>query len=151
MVELADTLDLGSNGYPVQVRVLLPAPKIRYPLWGCRIFYPSRKAWYIITTESCISSAPLGLYLITRQRASSCGLMIYNATHWWYAATSCGWYAKLRFDDIQRFALIALQNYDIILLDKLEFGEQNKACECCSFLTQFCAKCPFDTWMQYLI
>ena len=27
MVELADTLDLGSNGYPVQVRVLLPAPE----------------------------------------------------------------------------------------------------------------------------
>ena len=38
MVELADTLDLGSNGYPVQVRVLLPAPR-KKPLlsidkWG---------------------------------------------------------------------------------------------------------------------
>ena len=37
-----------------------------------------------------------------------CVLMICN---------SCG------IDDIQGFALIALQNYDIILLDKLEFGE----------------------------
>ncbi len=26
MVELADTLDLGSNGFAVQVQVLLPAP-----------------------------------------------------------------------------------------------------------------------------
>ena len=34
------------------------------------------QAWHIITTQSCISSAPLGLYLITRQRVFSCGLMI---------------------------------------------------------------------------
>ena len=31
MVELADTLDLGSNGFPVQVQVLLSAPKFDNP------------------------------------------------------------------------------------------------------------------------
>ena len=48
------------------------------------IFLSKPQAWYIITTQSWISSALLGLYLITRQRASICGLMIYNAPHWWY-------------------------------------------------------------------
>jgi len=36
------------------------------------------QAWHIITTQSWISSASLGLYIITRQRVFSCGLMIYN-------------------------------------------------------------------------
>ena len=35
------------------------------------------------------------LYLITRQRVSSCGLMISSPTDWWYTATSCGWYTRL--------------------------------------------------------
>ena len=42
------------------------------------LFLSKPQAWHIITTQSCISSAPLGLYLITRQRASSCGLMRCN-------------------------------------------------------------------------
>ena len=45
------------------------------------------QAWHIITTQSCISSAPLGLYLITRQRASC-----------------------LRLDDIQHFVLMIYRN-----------------------------------------
>ncbi len=32
MVELADTLDLGSNGLAVQVQVLLPVPEKKQPL-----------------------------------------------------------------------------------------------------------------------
>ena len=39
------------------------------------LFLSKPQAWHIITTQSCISSAPLGLYIITRQRASSCGLL----------------------------------------------------------------------------
>ena len=49
------------------------------------LFLSKPQAWHIITTQSCISSAPLGLYLITRQRASSCGLMRCNTACWWYA------------------------------------------------------------------
>ena len=32
--------------------------------FGTRVFYPSRQAWYIITTQSCISSPKA--YIITR-------------------------------------------------------------------------------------
>ena len=35
MVELVDSVDLGSSVLDVQVRVLLPAPSIKAPLWGC--------------------------------------------------------------------------------------------------------------------
>ena len=48
----------------------------------CRIFLSKPQAWHIIATQSWISSAPMGLYLITRQRASTCGLMIYNTSCW---------------------------------------------------------------------
>ena len=47
----------------------------------CSFCLSKPQAWHIITTQSWISSAPLGLYLITRQRVSACGLMIYNASH----------------------------------------------------------------------
>ena len=67
------------------------------------------QAWYIITTQSSISSPPLGLYLITRQRVFSLRLddiqhvvlMIYNASHWWYAT--------LRIDDIHAFGVIGMR------------------------------------------
>jgi len=42
------------------------------------------QAWYIITARSVVYIIKGGsppLYLITRQRVSSCGLMIYNASH----------------------------------------------------------------------
>ena len=49
-------------------------------------FYPSRRLGISSPREAwCISSASLGLYLITRQRVFSCGLMIYNTLCWWYA------------------------------------------------------------------
>ena len=42
-------------------------------------FYPSRRLGISSPCEvRCISSAPMGVYLITRQRASPCGLMIYR-------------------------------------------------------------------------
>ena len=45
--------------------------------------YPSRRLGISSPREvRRISSAPLGLYLITRQRASTCGLMIYNTSCW---------------------------------------------------------------------
>ena len=48
----------------------------------CVFFYPSRRLGISSPREvRCISSAPLGLYLITRQRVFSCGLMRYNAPH----------------------------------------------------------------------
>ena len=47
------------------------------------LFLSKPQAWHIITTQSWISSAPLGLYIITRQRVSS-----------------------LRLDDIQHFVLM---------------------------------------------
>ena len=61
--------------------VLLPLPK--NPRSSERgFFYPSRRLGISSPREvRCISSAPLGLYLITRQRAFPCGLMIYNASH----------------------------------------------------------------------
>ena len=39
MVELADTLDLGSSGYPVQVQVLLPAPSRSKLCIACSGFF----------------------------------------------------------------------------------------------------------------
>ena len=51
------------------------------------LFLSKPQAWYIITTQSCISPAPLGLYIITRQRV-------------YY----------LRLDDIQCSALMIYRN-----------------------------------------
>ena len=53
------------------------------------LFLSKPQAWHIITTQSWISSAPVGLYLITRQRVyylrlddiQHFVLMIYNASH----------------------------------------------------------------------
>ena len=46
----------------------------------------------------CISSAPMGLYLITRQRASPCGLMIYRNKLRMICKTTFWWYTRLRLD-----------------------------------------------------
>ena len=48
----------------------------------CSVFvYPGRRLGISLTHEvRRISSAPLGLYLITRKRAFPCGLMIYNTS-----------------------------------------------------------------------
>ena len=52
-------------------------------------FYPSRRLG--ISSEASryiIKGGFPPLHLITHQRASSCGLMIYNTTCWWYAIPS---------------------------------------------------------------
>ena len=78
------------------VRFWLPAPK-NPESSAFRIFFiqaaglayhrRAKRGAYHQPRWGCISS-----------RASvhlACGLMIYNAPHWWYAATSCGWYTRL--------------------------------------------------------
>ena len=44
MVELVDSVDLGSSGLAVQVRVLSPAPKIGAPSKGAPILVSGRRA-----------------------------------------------------------------------------------------------------------
>ena len=59
------------------------------------------QAWHIITARSVVHITKGALRPCISPRASvrlSCGLMIYNASHWWYTATSCGWYTRLRRD-----------------------------------------------------
>ena len=54
MVELADTLDLGSNGIAVQVQVLLPAPDNNNPNqifiigdgFGLFVYFPSHPSFF---------------------------------------------------------------------------------------------------------
>ena len=66
------------------------------------LFYPSRRlgisSTYKVRRISSRAAFKPPLYLITRQRVSTCGLMIYNTSCWWYTATSCGWYTRLRLD-----------------------------------------------------
>ena len=52
-----------------------------------RLFLSKPQVWYIITLQR-VSHQPFGMYIITLQSVFSCGLMIYNAPHWWYTATS---------------------------------------------------------------
>ena len=47
---------------------------------------------------------PFGLYIITRQRVSSCDLMIYSPESEIYSFSD-GWYTTLRVDDIQGLRL----------------------------------------------
>ena len=90
MVELVDSVDLGSTAKSVQVRVLLPAPK-KNEAKASFFFYPSRRLGISSPHKvRRISSAPLGLYLITRQRAFF-----------------------LRLDDIQHFVLMICNSYRI--------------------------------------
>ena len=99
----------GQRGQTVNLLSLTSVVRIHHPpptktehlsTDKCSVFvYPSRRLGISSPREvRCISSAPSGLYFITRQRVFSCGLMICNASHWWYAATSCGWYTRLRRD-----------------------------------------------------
>ena len=76
------------------------------------LFLSKPQGWYIIAARSAVHIIKVGkptLYLITRQRAFSCGLMRYNASHWWYAATSCGWYTRLRLDYRQKYDIMFLK------------------------------------------
>ncbi len=50
MAELADALDLGSSGNPVQVQVLLPAPKAFHP-WVERFLLIF--AWHLPIAVMC--------------------------------------------------------------------------------------------------
>ena len=68
------------------------------------------QAWHIITTQSCISSRSACRPCIS-SRASvhfTCGLMIYNAPHWWYAIP-CG------IDDIHAFGVIETREWERLL------------------------------------
>ena len=66
-------------------------------------FYPLRKQWYIITTQSWISSPKV--YIISRR--------LYLLSQWWYTRLSPWWYTKLRFDDIHGFAVIKTRQFKI--------------------------------------
>ena len=63
-----------------------------------RLFLSKPQVWYIITLQR-VSHQPFGLYIITRQSVFSCGLMIYNAPHWWYTRPKAR-YTRFRTDDI---------------------------------------------------
>ena len=78
-------------GFAVSRRERIPIPQKIRQVSTCRIFYPSRRLGISSPREAwCISSAPLGLYLITRQRASC-----------------------LRLDDIQHFVLVICNSFGI--------------------------------------
>ena len=79
------------------------------------LFLSKPQAWHIITARSVVHIiSPFGdvshhapaCILLRLDEMQHCVLMICNSDG---------------IDDIQGFALIALQNYDILLLDKLEF------------------------------
>ena len=94
------TVNLLSVTSVVRILPLPPTKTEHLSTDKCSVFvYPSLRLGISSPREvRCISSAPSGLYIITRQRASPCGLMIYNTSCWWYTATSCGWYTRLRLD-----------------------------------------------------
>ena len=62
-----------------------PANKKRTFVYQKFLFCLSKpQAWHIIAAQRAVHIIKGGeppLYLITRQRASACGLMIYNASH----------------------------------------------------------------------
>ena len=74
------------------------------------LFLSKPQAWHIIAAQRAVHIIKVGkptLYLITRQRAFPCGLMIYrNKLRMIYNSSG--------IDDIQGFALIVLRNYSII-------------------------------------
>ena len=60
------------------------APAKKSSFFGPRIFLSKPQAWHIIAARSAVYIIKGGeppLHIITRQRASTCGLMIYNASH----------------------------------------------------------------------
>ena len=65
-------------------------------------FYPLRKQWYIITTQSWISSPKV--YIISRR--------LYLLSQWWYTRLSPWWYTKLRFDDMHAFGVIETLQFE---------------------------------------
>ena len=68
------------SGARVQISPSPPTKTEHLSTDKCSVFvYPSRRLGISSPREArCISSAPAGLYLITRQRVSACGLMIYR-------------------------------------------------------------------------
>ena len=85
-------------------------------------FYPSRRLGISSPHNvRCISSAPLGLYLITRQRAFS--LRLDEMQH--FVLMICN---SFGIDDIQGFALIDWQKSDIMFLKRGDPFE-NSRCE----------------------
>ena len=96
------------------VRTQLSPPKNSENSFS-EFFYPSRSRGS--PKRACRAlGVPVGLVY---HRRAKCGVYhqplwgcissrvsVHLPAAWWYTATSCGWYAKLRFDDIQGFALI---------------------------------------------
>ena len=94
----------GSN--PTGVRIPLPPPrKTSVELFQLRFFF--------IHCESNGISSRFSVYIIAVGAYHQ--PQVVSLSQWWYTATSCGWYAKLRFDDIQGYALICLHKCGIIL------------------------------------
>ena len=78
--DTASGMQSRGKALPAGKEVLLPLPKNRQ-VSACRFFYPSRRLGITSLREvRCISSraAKPPLYLITRQRAFPCVLMIYR-------------------------------------------------------------------------
>ena len=112
----------GQNRFEGSNPLLSAKKEVTFVYQKLLLFLSKPQAWYIITTQSCISPAPLGLYIITRQRVyylrldemQHCVLMICNSDG---------------IDDIQGFALIDWQKYDILFLkrgDPLEISRCEK-------------------------
>ena len=82
------------------------------------LFYPSRRlgisSTYEVRRISSRAAFKPPLYLITRQRVSTCGLMIYNTSCWWYAIPSelviCN---SFGIDDMQHFVLVICNSFGI--------------------------------------
>ena len=54
----------------------------KFQVYGLGIFLSKPQAWHIIRRKAVYHQGRIApLYLITRQRAFPCGLMIYNASH----------------------------------------------------------------------
>ena len=66
-------------------------------IFSAVFFYPNRR-FGISSRFSVYLISPLGWISSLVRVYLSCGLMIYNATHWWYTATSCGFHTWLRHD-----------------------------------------------------
>ena len=104
VVESADTLLWGGSeetrgGSSPPDRTNKNRTFVYRQMFGFCLFKP--QAWHIIAARSAVYIIKGGeppLHLITRQRASTCGLMIYKTSFWWYTATSCRWYTRLRRD-----------------------------------------------------
>ena len=110
----------------------------------CVFFYPSHRLGISsprgVRSISPTTAEPL-LYLITRQRVFSCGLMIYN--------TSCWWYTMLRIDDIHAYR----RDFMTSCVDALDFQGlfvflwvKNNSFHHCTFPSFLILTCPIEKY-----